>query len=86
MLFRNPSTFTNFIAHVGLRVIKTRAAQNIISAVRNTGGPPQRWMSFAPSMKPATSIDYATIPLATIVGGTPKCSPFHCVRPVSRRR
>src|SRR5580698_5585401 len=30
-------------------------------------------MSFAPSMtKPATSMEYATMPVATVVGGTPK--------------
>ena len=43
------------------------------TAVRNTRVAPKRWVSFAPSMtKPATSIEYATIPVAMVVGGTLK--------------
>jgi hypothetical protein len=61
------------IVAVGLKVINTCDAQKTSTAARNTRVAPKRWASFAPSMtKPATSIEYATIPVATVVGGTPK--------------
>jgi hypothetical protein len=47
--------------------------QNKRTATRKAGNAPNLWMSFAPSMtKPATSIEYATMPVATVVGGTIK--------------
>ena len=60
---------------LGLIVMSTCAAPNTSTARRNTRNAPKRCTSFAPSItKPATIIEYATIPVATTVGATPKLS------------
>ena len=60
---------------VGLKVISDlRSAEHDDGHAENAKAP-KRWVSLAPSMtKPATSIEYTTIPVATVVGGTPKLS------------
>jgi len=58
---------------LGLNVIMACATPNRRTTARKTWSAPKRWLSFAPSMtKPATSIEYMTIPVATVVGGTLK--------------
>src|SRR5262249_20689936 len=58
---------------VGLNVISTWATPNNATTARKTHSAPKRWFSLAPSMtKPATASEYITMPVATVVGGTPK--------------
>ncbi len=60
---------------LGLKVISACAQPKTTTAMRNTCKAPNRCVSLAPSMtKPATSMEYDTIPVATVVGGTPKLS------------
>lgn len=57
----------------GLKVIMICEMKNSTTAPRKTRNAPKRCASLAPSItKPATSIEYATMPVATVVGGTPK--------------
>jgi hypothetical protein len=57
----------------GLNVINTCPIPNSATTTRKTRVAPKRWTSLAPSMtKPATASEYMTIPVPTVVGGTPK--------------
>src|SRR5262249_61733916 len=72
---RRSACGVSILAALGRTVISVWAQQNTTTAIRQTCRAPKRWVSLAPSMtKPATSIEYATIPVAPVVGGTLKLS------------